>query len=119
MRVSISHHTIRKGFILKTTFYEVHLSIAFTHEEKQIIRQRNLAKTKLLDRRPADARGDARDEKFELRLSDLLNGRVDRFRCATPSAAKTYEEDLLHVLAQVKLWISDNAETGDRTVVEL
>ena len=118
MRVSISHHTVRKGFILKTTYYEVHLSVAFTHEEKQIIRQRGLLKTKLLDRRPANAKNDARDEKFELRVEDLMNQKVDRFLCATPSKAKIYEEALLDTLGQMKRWLDDNAETGSRTVVE-
>ena len=118
MRVSISHHTVQKGLILKTTFYEVQLSVAFTHEEKQIIKQRGLLKTKLLDRRPADAKNDARDEKFELRVEHLMNEQRDRFLCATPSKAKIYEEALLDVFGQMKLWLDDNAETGSRTVVE-
>ena len=118
MRVTISHHDLRKGFLFKKTFYEVHLSVAFSHEEKQIIRQRNLTETKLLDRRPATARVDDRDDKFALHLSDLLDGRNDQFLCATPSKAKIYQEELLRVMAQVKLWVSDNAETGTRTVVE-
>ena len=54
MRVSITHHTIRKGLLFKKTYYEVHLTVAFTHEEKQIIKQRGLLKTKLVDRRPAE-----------------------------------------------------------------
>ncbi|WP_323771754.1 hypothetical protein [Antarctobacter sp.] len=119
MRVSISHNTIRKGFLFKTTYYEVTLSVALTHEEKQIIRQRNLQKTKLVDRRPATARNDDRDEKFELRVEHLMDGRVDRFLCATPSKAKIYEENLILMLQQMKHWLSDNAETGSSTVIEL
>ena len=118
MRVSISHHTVRKGFVLKSTYYEVHLQVAFTHEEKQIIRQRNLTKTKLLDRRPATAKVDDRDAKFELRVGDLLDEKLDRFLCATPSQAKIYEDNLLDALAQMKLWLDDNAEVAGRTVVE-
>lgn len=118
MRVSITHHTVQKGFLFKTTFYEVRLSVAFTHEEKQIINQRGLRKTKLLDRRPADAKNDARDENFELRVEHLLNGQMDAFLCATPSKAKIYEESLLDVLRQMKLWLDDNAETGRGIVVE-
>ena len=118
MRVSVSHHTIRKGLVLKKTFYEVHLRVAFTHEEKQIIRQRNLLKTKLLDRRPANARNDARDEKFELRVEHLMDERLDRHLCATPSQAKIYEDHLLDALAQMKVWLDDNAETASRTVIE-
>lgn len=118
MRVEIKHHIIRKGLLLKTTFYQVSLSVHFTHEEKQIIYQRELLKTKLVDRRPADARVDDRDEKFELRVEHLLNGKTDHFLCSTPSQAKIYEERVLEMLEQVKLWLDDNAETGTRTVVE-
>lgn len=118
MRVSISHDTVRKGFILKTTYHEVILRVAFTHEEKQIITQRGLLKTKLMDRRPATAKVDDRDEKFELRVEDLIDGAMDRFLCATPSQSKIYEETLLDALQQMKLWLDDNAETADRTVVE-
>lgn len=118
MRVSITHHTVRKGFVLKATYYLVHLQVAFTHEEKQIIRQRNLEKTKLMDRRPAHAKVDARDEKFELRIDHLMDQQIDRFLCATPSQAKIYEYNLLDALAQMKLWLADNAEVAGRTVVE-
>ncbi|MEM9010636.1 MAG: hypothetical protein AAGE18_05365 [Pseudomonadota bacterium] len=118
MRVSITHHTVRRGFVLKTTFYEVHLEVAFSHEEKQIIRQRGLLKTKLLDRRPATAKVDARDEWFELRVEHLMDGRVDRFLSATPSDAKLYEDRLLEALAEMKRWLDDNAEVAGRTVVE-
>ncbi|MBT2132359.1 hypothetical protein [Aliiroseovarius lamellibrachiae] len=119
MRVSISHHVIRKGFIFKKTYHEVHLMVAFTHEEKQIIKQRGLLKTKLVDRRPADAKNDARDEKFELRVEHLMDGQIDRFLCATPSKSKIYEESILAVMGQMKAWLDDNAETGSRTVIEL
>lgn len=119
MRISLSHHTVQKGLFLKATYYEVQLSVAFTHEEKQIIRQRNLLKVKLLDRRPANAKVDDRDQKFELRVEHLVGGKTDRFLCATPSKAKIYEEKLLDMLNQMKLWLNDNAETGSQSVVEL
>ena len=119
MRVSIAHHTLRKGILFKKTYHEVHLMVAFTHEEKQIIRQRGLLKTKLVDRRPADAKNDSRDEKFELRVEHLMDGQIDRFLCATPSKSKIYEEDLLVVMSQMKAWLDDNAETGTRTVTEI
>lgn len=119
MRVSIKHETVRRGAIFRKTYHEVCLTLLFSHEEIQIIRQRNLLATKLLDRRPATAKVDDRDSKFELKVSDLINGKTDRFLCATPSAAKRYEEGLLETLAQLKLWIGDNAETSDGIVVEL
>jgi hypothetical protein len=118
LRVTVDHHDVRRGWLFRKTFYEVHLTVAFTYEEKQIIRQRRLGETVLLRRRPATAKVDDRDEKFLLRLGDLLDGRTDRFLCPTPSAAKIYEEEVFHMMAQVKLWVTDNAETGNRTVAE-
>ena len=119
MRISIKHNTIRQGLLFKTTYYEVRLTVLFTHEEIQIIRQRKLMKTKLLDRRPATAKVDDRDDKFELTVGGIVNGKTDRFLCATPSASKIYEERLLDTLQQLKLWISDNADEADDFVVEL
>ncbi|MFC6640016.1 hypothetical protein [Sulfitobacter sediminilitoris] len=78
MRIYISHHTVRKGFVLRTTSHEAHLKVAFTHEEKQIIRQRNLLKSKLMDRRPANARVDDREEKFVLRAEQLQRAKQNR-----------------------------------------
>ena len=118
MRVTLDHQDVRRGFLFRKTLHEVHLTVAFSHEEKQIIRQRRLGATRLLNRRPATARVDDRDEKFELRLGDLLDGHTDKFLCATPSAAKIYEEEVFRMMAQVKLWLTDNAETGTRTVAE-
>lgn len=118
MRVSISHHTVRRGFVLKSTYHEVQLKVAFTHEEKQIIRQRGLLNTKLMDRRPATAKNDARDNKFELRVEHLMDEKLDSFLCATPSQSKIYEEGLLDALAQMKRWLDDNADTASRTVIE-
>lgn len=118
MRVTITHHDVRRGFVFRKTFHEVHVTVAFSHEEKQIIRERRLGETTLLHRRPATAKVDDRDDKFVLRLGDLLDGHTDRFLCATPSASKIYEEEVLHMMAQVKLWLTDNAETGGRTVAE-
>ena len=118
MRVSITHNTIKKGLLFKTTYHEVSLTVAFSHEEKQIITQHGLLKTKLLDRRPADAKNDARDEKFELRVEHLMNGKTDRFLCATPSKSKIYEEALFDVLQQMKLWLSDNADPATAKTVE-
>jgi len=105
--------------LFKKTFHEVILSVAFSHEEKQIITQRWLLKTKLLDRRPADAKNDARDETFELRVEHLMNSRPDHFLCATPSKSKIYEEALLAMLQQMKLWLEDNADPAIAKTIEI
>jgi hypothetical protein len=118
MRVSLKYSPVKRGLLFKKTFYEVACTVLFSHEEIQILRQRNLLKTKLVDRRPATAKVDDRDEKFVLLINDLVNGKTDRFLLANPSAAKLYEETLLDALRQLKLWISDNAELADDFVVE-
>lgn len=117
MRVSISHETVRQGWLFKTTYYAVDLQVHFTHEETQIIRQRKLEKSVLLERRPATAKVDDRDEKFTLAVGMLQKG-TDRFLTATPATAKLYQAELLIALEQLKGWLSLNAETGERIVVE-
>lgn len=119
MRISLKHSPASRGFLLKKTFIEVSCTVLFSHEEIQILRQRNLLETKLMDRRPATAKVDDRDEKFVLRVKDIVNGKTDRFLLPDPSAAKRYQDTLLDTLAQLKLWITDNAELGDDFVVEL
>jgi hypothetical protein len=118
MRVSIKHDTVRRGAIFKKTFYEVCVTVLLSHEEIQIVRQRNLLETRLMDRRPANAKVDDRDQKFALYVKHVINGKTDRFLCATPADAKRYEERMLDTLSQLKLWISDNAETSEGIVVE-
>ncbi len=119
MRINVRHTNKQVGLLFKKTFIEVSVSVLFSHEETQIIRQRNLTRTKLMTRRPATAKVDDHDEPFELQVRDILNGKTDRFLLADPSAAKRYQDALLETLAQLKLWISDNAEIGDDFVVEL
>lgn len=118
MRVSIKHETVRRGTIFKKTYTLVKVTVLLTHEEIQIVRQRNLINTKLLDRRPANAKVDDRDDKFVLFVSDIINGKTDAFLCAHPADAKRYEETVLNTLSQLKDWISDNAQTSDGIVVE-
>ncbi len=118
MRVSVQHETVRRGFVLKTTYYAVCCTQNLSHEEQHVIRERGLEQTKLLDRRPATARVADRDEKFVLRVRDVMHGKPDRFLLATPAAAKRYELELLRALQDLKGWISLNTDTATRTVVE-
>jgi len=99
------------------TIYGATGSVLSDIQQKQIIRQRRLEKSVLLARRPATAKVDDRDEQFALSVADLVAG-VDRHLCATPGHAKIYQEELLAALEQLKTWVSFNAETGSRTVLE-
>lgn len=118
MRINLKHETVRKGLLFKTPYTQVSCTVLFSHEELQILRQRHLLKNKLMDRRPATAKVDDRDDKFELLVGDLTNGKTDHFLAAHPSAGKLYEERLLDALRQLKDWIGDNAELADEFVVE-
>jgi len=117
MRVSIEHSTEKRGLIFRTTYYSVNCTVHFSHEETQIIRQRKLEASVLLERRPATAKTDDRDEKFTLTVAHLVRG-TDRFLTANPGAAKIYQEDLLAALEQLKSWVMVNADEASRTVVE-
>ena len=118
MRVAIEHHSIRRGWLFRTTYYAVDLTVHFTHEEKQIIRQRKLETSVLLERRPATAKVDDRDEKFTLLVEHLVRG-TDRHLTANPASAKLYQEELLAALEMLKTWVTLNADEAERTVVEL
>ena len=118
MRIEINHHTDRKGWLFKTTYYVVVLEVHFSHEETHIIQDRGLAQAVLLDRRPATAKHHDRDETFALTVHDLIRGK-DQFYAATPSAAKAYQAQLLLALEQLKSWVSENAETAHNIVLEL
>ncbi len=119
MRISLQHETVRRGLILKTTYHAVRCTLHLSHEEQHVIRERRLEQTKLLDRRPATARVDDRDDRFALLVRDLMNGKSDRFLLANPAAAKLYELELLQALSNLKDWIGLNTDTADRRVVEL
>ena len=133
MKVSIEHGELKEGMIKKTTYFTVSVTIAFTDEEREIIEKRGLRNTVLYERGiPANksaggynnelqiAKGalstainigkgllDAEDIRV-LRISTLLKGK-DTFTLATPSEAKTYEENLKAALVVMKGYIMDNA----------
>jgi len=117
MRVSIEHGTVRQGLLFKTTYYSVDLVVHFSHEETQIIRQRKLERAVLLNRRPANAKVDDRDDRFTLTVGHVVKGR-DQYLAANPAAAKAYQAQLLAALEELKDWLSLNADEAGRTVVE-
>ena len=119
MRVKISSDELRSGFPFKRSLVEVSVTVDFTHEEKQIIKQRELGEHILIERWPADARGDDEAEWYALRVKHLLERKPDRHRTANPSDAKTYQAQLTAALQSLKLWLEDNAELDGGTVFEL
>lgn len=119
MRIKIEHHQVRGGGLFHRIYHEVWTTVDFTHEERQIIRQRRLADTMILDRRPANARDDDPDEWFVLTLRQLIHRKPDRMRLASPSEAKAYEARLVDALQLVKGWLDANADPAPGRVIEL
>ena len=118
MRVKIEHREVQEGMIFRATFHEVHLTVDFTHEEAQIIRQRGLTEELIVERWPAGAKETDDPEWYALKVGHLLTRRPDRFRCANPSEAKRYEAQLLEALQYIKLWLAENADPAGTTVVK-
>ncbi len=119
MRVSIGHEEVRKGFVFKTAYHDVLLTVHFTHEERQIIVQRNLGEHVLLERTPAGMRAEDDPEWYILKVRHLLERMPDRHRTANPSEAKLYEARLTEALRAMKAWLEANADPAGATVFEL
>lgn len=119
MRIAIRHEEIREGLVFKTTFHDVCVNVDFTHEERQIITQRNLGEHILLNRIPAGADSEDNPDWYALRVKHLLERKPDRHRTANPYDAKEYESDLLTALEIMRDWLKANADPGDDKVIEL
>lgn len=109
MRVKIESEETETGFIFRRPYVDVLLTVDFTHEEKQIIRQRHLMEQVLLERLPANAQTDDDPDWYALRVRHLFERRPDRHRCANPFDAKSYRADLEAAMRSLKLWLDGNA----------
>ncbi len=119
MRVRIDHQEIRKGFILKKSFYEVRAQVDFTQVQLHVIQDRYLQDYVVMERIPANARIDDDTDWFTLRIKHLLDGKVDHHLCSDPVAAKNYEADLVDRLRLLKEFLEGNQELGGARVIEL
>lgn len=119
MRVKIESEEKRDGFIFKRPFVDVLLTVDFSHEETQIIRQRQLLDEILLERVPANAKVDDDPNWYALRVKHLLERKPDRHRCATPGDAKAYRAQLEAMLHGLKAALNENAEIDGDVVFEL
>ena len=119
MRVKIEHTEIRTGWPFARTLHEVHLTVDFTHEEKQVIRQRSLLEHQLLDRVPCDAKPDDDPAWYVLRVKHLFDRKPDKFRLLTPADAKHYAAQLQDAMHSLKSAIGENTEIGETLVFEI
>lgn len=119
MRVKIQHVESRQGWPFSRPCHEVQLTVDFTHEEKQIIRQRDLVDHHILERVPFDVQPDDEPDWYTLKVGHLLMRRPDKFRLKTPSDAKTYVAQLQEAMHVLKAWLDENAELGTTLVFEI
>ena len=119
MRVRIDHQEIRKGFVLKKTFYEVSAQVDFTQVQLHVIHDRTLKDYVIMERAPANARIDDDTDWFTLKIRHLLDGKTDRHLCSDPVAAKNYEADLIERLRLLKEFLEGNEQMGASRVIEL
>lgn len=119
MRVKIEHAEIRVGWPFPRPRHEVYLTIHFTHEEKQIIRQRGLLEHHVIDRVPVDAQPDDDPDWYALKVGHLFERKPDKFRLKTPSDAKLYAAQLRDAMHCLKAWLDENAELGTPLVFEV
>jgi hypothetical protein len=112
MKVDIGHSEVQKGFLKKTTYHVVRVSIQFSEEEKQIIKQHNLMDYTVLDRDISVDR-DPHGEKeghMPLLVDDLVSFSYDEYLLLTPGEAKNYEAALIDGLKNLKDLIENNTE---------
>ena len=119
MRVRIDHQEIRKGFILKKSFYQVSCQVDFTQVQLHVIQDRYLQEYVIMERVPANARIDDDLDWFTLKIKHLLDGKVDHHVCSDPVAAKNYEVDLVDRLRLLKEFLEGNEQMGGSKVIEL
>lgn len=122
MRVSINHHAMTTGLILKKTYHAVTLQLTFSNEELAIIKQRRLENDVILERDiPADVKPSsvANPDIFHLTIAKLVRKGEDTYVTNSPLEAKMYEEKLVERLQLLKQYIMGNAETGQSKTFEL
>jgi len=133
MKIDIKHVEKSRGLIFRKTLHGVALTVQFSEEERQIIKQRRLQNDIILERGvPADVdaqkvqnRGLAKSLAtaalkgrdalhYDLTINKLLSG-TDTFFFETPLEAKSYEADLREKLPQFKSYILENAEIEQKS----
>ena len=120
MRVSIEHKEVQKGMLKKTTYYDVHLAVEFTEEEQAIIKRNKVEGAVVLERQPpAGAKvTEGVEDVFHLNVRKLLKGE-DVHRLASPSEASQYDAELKDALANLKVFIEENATGPESSTFEL
>lgn len=126
MRVRITHGTHRAGFFRPTTYYNVTVDVAFTHEERAIIVQSNLSIYRLVQRtpHPEDVRGlspqQIRDIPYlgDLMVHSILSG-PDTYSFQSQAEANAYQAQLSAALQLLKNNINVGARVSEAIVWEI
>lgn len=103
MRVKMTHHKTRGGFLFTKTYHVVTTSVTFSREEKFVIRQDSLTNLVLVDR-PPGANKIARfgeEHLFYLYVKDIWRG-SDSYYLSNGHGARMYMEDVAEALQKLK-----------------
>ncbi len=138
MQVSIKNVEKKKGMVRSKKFYGVELTVNFSQEELAIIKERNLAKTIIVERDRSVEQGERSTTEIgvvtglakaalkgthtltdHLTLAGLLKNPTDTHFFTKPSDAKEYVEDVKNGLTDLKGYIEGNAEVGGDESFEL
>jgi hypothetical protein len=124
MRVSIEHTEKSQGLIFKKKLYGLSLTVTFSEEEKQVIEDRKLHRTIIIERGPpADVNAEkhanrglaakiataaikgADANNFHLTIGKLLKGK-DTYFLDEVVEAKAYEEEVRDSMHKLKSYIT-------------
>lgn len=116
MKIDIKHTERQAGLFKKKTYYDVTVDVKFTEEEKHIIEKQELRRQVLLEReRPADRNdGKVHDDVWWLEVFQLLK-KPNVYTLATPLEAKTYENDVIASLKNLKGYLDANASVENKS----
>lgn len=123
MRVSISHETIKKGWIFPTEFFAVKVVVHLTEEEKQIIKENDIADTVVIPALESASKRSNQPQPYPWTSAQWVNFLrsdptfVRDFR--TKSTAKKFEEHAKICLVEAKEDLDDLADDNEGTTFEI
>lgn len=104
MRVTVTHHELKKGIVFRRVLFDVHIQVQFSEEERYLIEKHGLEDVIVLERDPPpdyNLHEDDDPRMFHLYTEDLMKG-VCKYACLDAPSAKGYEHAVLEELKLLK-----------------
>ena len=120
MKIDITRGEKTVGFIKKTKQYTVTLTVLFSDEEKQVIKEAKFEKYVLVERPVrAGIKDNSMPDIWHLRVSKLLDGKPDEYEFDTIVEENDYNDALMPALKNLKNNIIVHGRPVENTSVEL